>query len=87
MKTIKRLITHSLCILLSTGLLSCSEKSSDPTCGIWLLGYTNDNNWTRQGIYCDSLQMLSPTEVIVWNSGKQTKVYAEIFYPQYKPCR
>lgn len=87
MKAKKILVIHFVSVILSIGLFACNKKSSRSNCGVWLLGYTNDNNWTRQGVYCDSLQMLSPTEAIVWNGGKQTKVYAQTFYPQYKPCQ
>ena len=42
----------------------------------WILGYTNDDNWTRQVIICDSMQMVSRKQAIVYVNGIKTTVFA-----------
>jgi hypothetical protein len=76
-------------LLLVVGLSSCAEikPKNDPNCGQWMLGYSNDNNWSRQSIVCDSLQMVSNNEAYVYVKGIKTHVFAEQLYPMFEPCR
>ena len=75
-------------ILLVAGLFSCAETKpkNDPNCGQWILGYSNDNNWSRQAIICDSLQMVSNKEAYVYVKGIKTHIFAEQLYPMFMPC-
>lgn len=90
MKTLnyKRITRYFGYILLVAGFFSCSETKikNDPNCGQWILGYSNDNNWSRQAIICDSLQMVSNKEAYVYVKGIKTHIFAEQLYPMFMPC-
>jgi len=80
-------IKNGLKVLLVAGLISgCTKTKDNSHCGKWILGYTNDDNWTRQVIICDSLQMTSRKSAIVYVNGIKTTVFAESFAPMYEPC-
>lgn len=82
-----RKIKNGLKGLLVAGLISgCDKTVYHSNCGKWVLGYTNDDNWTRQVIICDSMQMVSKKQAIVYVNGIKTTVFAESFMPMYEPC-
>jgi hypothetical protein len=75
-------------ILLVAGLFSCSETKpkNDPNCRQWILEYTNNNDWGRQAIICDSLEMINLNEAVFWIKGKKSKLFAQKIYPMFQPC-
>jgi hypothetical protein len=91
MKNFKLLTKARYCgyILLVTGLFSCLEKQeprNHPNFGQWILGYSNNNGWSRQVIVCDSLQMVTDKEAYVYVKGTKTHIFANKFYPMFTPC-
>lgn len=65
--------------LLTVGILSCSTEKT-PKQGWYLKSYY-DNNWSYTTIQCDSLQMISKQEAIVWVNGRSTKIVGEELRP------
>lgn len=90
MRNFKLLTKKRYCgyILLVAGLFSCSETKpkNDPNCGQWILVYSNDSNWSKQTIICDSLQMVSNKEAYVYVKGIKTHIFVEKLYPMFIPC-
>jgi len=82
MKTLKFII-FSLIILASCN----NTNENDPNCGQWILGYSNDNNWSRQAIIGDSIQMISNKEAYIYVKGVKTHIFAEQLYPMFIPCK
>ena len=92
---------HFLLCLLAAGFFSCfyprpketTEETAKKipkgalTCGEWVLSYSNDNGWSRQGIICDSLQMISAKEAYVYVKGVKTHIFADKLYPIFVPCK
>ena len=82
-----RKIKNGLKVLLAAGLISGCATKENSNCGRWVLGYSNDGNWSRQVIICDSLQMINEESAFVFINGIKSKVFAEQFFPMYEPCR
>ena len=76
-------------ILLVSVFFSCSDSNpkNNPNCGEWILVYSNDGNYSRQKIICDSLQMVNSKEAYVYVKGIKTHIFAEQLYPMFVPCR
>ena len=72
---------HFLYCLLTAGLFSCSTKEPEPKLEGWYLKSYYDNGWSWTTIKCDSLKMISKTEVIVFVNGKETKIIGEDLRP------
>lgn len=90
MKTLKlqRVARYFGYILLVAGLISCGNleaPKNSPNCNKWQL--TLRHNWADYTtVVCDSCQMISEKEAIVWTSGKQTKIYAMQIRAHFLPC-
>lgn len=72
---------YFLYCLLVVGLLSCSTETEAEKLEGWYLRSYYDNGWLSTTIKCDSLQMISKTEAIVWVNGKETKIFGEQLLP------
>ena len=74
---------HFLYCLLVAGLLSCSTETETKEQKLegWYLKSYYDNGWSWTTVKCDSLQMISKTEAIVWENGKETKIIGEELRP------
>lgn len=79
MKNLIKRAHFALYILLTAGF-SCSNEQPEKSEG-WYLKCYYDNNWSWTIVKCDSLQMISTKEAIVWNGGRQTKIYGEELRP------
>lgn len=79
MKTIK----YTYIGLLIVGLFSCSQTQivKEPDKYKWKLTCYYDNNWSHTTVKCDSLQMISISEAIVWVDGKKTKIVGDELRP------